>query len=73
MAFYTHNERMAALNPKARFDVVESKDGEWYVRLTLPGGRQPQIDGFKTKAEAQRWIKGQSATWLKIYEGGKYA
>ena len=63
---------MAIPKPKARFDVVESKNGEWYVRLTLPGGRQPQIDGFKTEAEAHRWIKAQSAAWLKMYEGGKH-
>jgi hypothetical protein len=62
---------MAAIKSKARFDAVERKDGEWYVRLTLPGGRQSQIDGFKTKAEAHRWIKAQSAAWLKMYEGGK--
>jgi sulfite reductase beta subunit-like hemoprotein len=64
---------MATTKSKARFEAVETKDGEWYVRLMLPGGRQPQIDGFKTKAEAQRWIKAQSAAWLKMYEGGKYA
>jgi hypothetical protein len=55
-----------------RFDAVERKDGEWYVRLTLPGSRQLQIDGFK-KAEAGRWIKAQSAAGLKMYESGKYA
>ena len=64
---------MATSKLKARFEAVEGKDGEWYVRLTLPGGRQPHIDGFKTEAEAHRWIKGQSAAWLKQYEGGKYA
>ena len=58
---------------KARFDAVETKDGQWLVRLTLPGGQQPEIDGFRTQAEARRWIKGQSAVWLKMYEGGKYA
>ena len=63
---------MATPKQKARFDAVETKDGEWYVRLTLPSGRQPQIDGFKTKSEAHRWIKAQSAAWLKMYEGGKY-
>jgi hypothetical protein len=64
---------MATFISKARFEAVERKDGQWYVRLMLPEGRQPQIDGFKTQAEAQRWIKAQSAAWLKIYEGGRYA
>jgi hypothetical protein len=64
---------MASPKPKVRFEAAETKGGEWYVRLTLPGGRQPQIDGFKTEAEARRWIKAQSAAWLKMYEGGKYA
>ena len=59
------------LSQRLEFDAVESKDGEWYVRLTLPGGKQPQIDGFKTEAEAHRWIRAQSATWLKMYERGK--
>ena len=72
MAVRPHNEKMAIRKPKARFDAVESKNGEWYVRLTLPGGKQPQIDGFKTEAEAHRWIKAQSAAWLKMYEGGKH-
>ena len=61
-----------SVNQRLDFDAVESKNGEWYVRLTLPGGRQPQIDGFKTEAEAHRWIKAQSAAWLKMYEGGKH-
>jgi hypothetical protein len=60
--------------PDATFDPVQLKDGSgWYVRLTLPDGREPQIDGFKTEAEAQDWIKSKSAEWLKSYEGGKYA
>lgn len=63
----------ASPKSKIRFDAVEAKDGQWLVRLTLPGGGQPEIDGFRTQAEARRWIKGQSAVWLKMYEGGKYA
>jgi hypothetical protein len=60
--------------PRAQFEPLPTKvRDEFYVRVTLPDGRQPQIDGFKTKAEAIRWIKGQSAAWLKMYEGGKYS
>jgi hypothetical protein len=60
--------------PRVKFESVPTKVGdEFYVRVTLPDGRQPQIDGFKTRSEAQRWIKAQSAAWLKMYEGGKHA
>jgi hypothetical protein len=72
LAVLRHNKKMGAPKSKARFNAVETKDGEWHVRLTLPGGKQPQIDGFKTASEAHRWIKAQSAAWLKMYEGGKY-
>jgi hypothetical protein len=64
---------MATSKPKVRFEAVERKDGQWYVRLTLPGGRQPQIDGFSSEGEARRWINAQSATWLRVFEGGRYA
>jgi len=57
-----------------KFEPVKLKAGSgWYVRLTLPDGRQPQIDGFKTEAEALEWIKTTSVAWLKIFEGGRYA
>jgi hypothetical protein len=65
---------MAVRHSKVRFDAVETKDGQWHVRLTLPNkGPQPQIDGFNTQSEARKWIKVQSDAWLKMYEGGKYA
>jgi hypothetical protein len=68
-----HNERMAPSKSKARFDTVETKDGQWSVRVMLPGGGRSQIDDFRTESEARRWIKAQSAAWLKMHEGGKYA
>jgi hypothetical protein len=43
---------MTTPNPKVRFEAVERKDGQWYVRLSLPGGRQPQFDGFSTKGKS---------------------
>jgi hypothetical protein len=64
---------MPAPKSKVRFNAVETKDGQWHVRFTVPDGKQSQIDGFNTEAEARRWIKAQSAVWLKMYEGGKYA
>ena len=71
LAVRRHNKKMGAPKSKARFNAVETRYGD-DVRLTLPGGKQPQIDGFKTASEAHRWIKAQSAAWLKMYEGGKY-
>jgi hypothetical protein len=60
--------------PKVIFEPVEMMIGVgWYVLVTLPKGRQPQLGGFQTEAEAVAWIKRESATWLKEYEGGKYA
>jgi hypothetical protein len=64
---------MATSKPKVRFDAVEGKDGQWYVRVTLPEGGQSRIDGFTTGSEARRWVKAQSARWLKMFEGGRYA
>ena len=64
---------MVASKSKARFDIVETKDGQWSVRVTLPGDRQQQIDDFRTESEARRWIKAQSATWLKMYESRRQA
>jgi hypothetical protein len=52
---------------------METKDGEWGVRLSLPGGRQPVIDGFKSEAEAQEWIKTDSIAWIERYDRGKLA
>jgi hypothetical protein len=59
--------------PKAVFKPIETKDGEWFVRLSLPGGRQPVIDGFKSEAEAREWINTDSIAWIERYEDGKHA
>jgi hypothetical protein len=64
---------MADTKPKSRFEVVRAKNGTWFVRLSLPHGLQPQITGFRREAEAEAWIKHESAEWLKKYEGGRYA
>ena len=56
------------------FEPVRSKNGRgWCVRVMLPHGKQPQIDGFNRKAEAIAWIERESGEWLKQYEHGKYA
>ena len=46
---------------------------KWSVRLSLPGGRQPVIDGFKSEAEVREWIKTESIAWIEKYEAGKRA
>ena len=51
--------------PKAVFKPIETKDGEWSVRLSLPGGRRPVVDGFKSEAEAREWIKTDSIPWIE--------
>ena len=43
--------------PKAFFEPIETKTGEWCVRLSLPGGREPVIDGFKSEAERESGSK----------------
>jgi len=71
---HPHLEKMATHKPKTKFEPAELKAGTgWCVRLTLPSGRQPQIDGFETEAEARDWIKARSTAWLKMYESGRYA
>ena len=65
---------MAKAKPKVEFEPVEMKIGSgWYVRVTLPGGRQPQLGSFSSEAEALEWIKHKAPAWLKEYENGKYA
>jgi hypothetical protein len=66
-------ENMATPKPKTKFEPTELKGRTgWCVRIMLPSGIQPQIDGFETEAEARDWIKARSTAWLKMYESGKY-
>jgi hypothetical protein len=65
---------MATRASDAVFKIVELKDGSgWCVRLTLPNKTAPEIGDFKTQAEAKRWIKAQSAAWLRMYNAGAHA
>jgi hypothetical protein len=64
---------MEKSEPKRPFEPFEKTPGEWSVRLSLPGGRQPVIDGFKSEAEAREWIKTESIAWIEKYEAGKHA
>ena len=64
---------MQTSKPKVSFEPVQSKKGKgWSVRVRLPHGPQPQIDGFAKRAEAVAWIEHESGEWLKRHEGGKY-
>ena len=50
---------------KPIFEVLEWKlGGGFYVRATLPDSAPKQIDGFKSEAEAARWIKNEAVVWL---------
>jgi hypothetical protein len=41
---------------------------EWYVLVTFPDGKELPINGaFKTKGAAQKWIRTNSAKWLKVH------
>jgi hypothetical protein len=69
-----HSLIMLESKPKVRFEPFQAKNGKgWYVRVLLPHGPQPQIDGFNRRAEAVAWIEHESGEWLKRYEGGKFA
>jgi hypothetical protein len=64
---------MDDVKPRERFEAVELKSGSgWHVRVTLRYGKQAYIPGFKSEAEAHKWIEAKSATWLKEYEGGRH-
>lgn len=50
---------------KPIFEVLEWKiGGGFYVRATLPDREPGRIEGFKSEAEAERWIRNESIVWL---------
>lgn len=64
------------VDPRHRvtFSPVEMMIGRgWYILVRLPSGRDQQLGGFNTEAEAQDWIQRKSADWLKHFENGKYS
>lgn len=68
-----HNGCMASINPKVEFEPLQMGNRVgWYVRVTLPNGKQPNLGGFKTEAEAREWIARELAHWLKEIEDGRY-
>jgi hypothetical protein len=64
---------VANIKPKLEFEPIELKVGSgWYVRVTLPRGRQPQLGNFNTEVEARKWIKRRSSAWLKKYQRSRH-
>jgi hypothetical protein len=57
---------MANIKAKVGFEVVEFQAGSgWYVRATLPHGKELQLGHFKTDIDAREWVKRRSSVWLK--------
>jgi hypothetical protein len=55
--------------PKFRTKMI--KDGRWTVVVVTGRGPDSHVGNFATEEEAQRWIKNESAAWLKKIEGTK--
>ncbi len=49
------------------------KSGDsWYVQVTWDSGRTAQVPDFVTEADAERWIKEESALWLEERHTGSH-
>lgn len=60
--------------PRVTFEPKQSKAGsEWYVLAALSGIKAKHIPRFKSRAEAEAWIRTESGAWLQKFEGGRYA
>jgi hypothetical protein len=52
---------------KVAFEPVALKGGTgWCVRAVLPNGKEFDLGGFRTEAEAREWIALKSLAWLKL-------
>jgi len=61
-------------SPRVTFEPEQSKAGsEWHVLAALSGIRAKRIPSFKSRADAEAWIRAESAAWLQKFEGGRYA
>jgi IS1 family transposase len=48
------------------FEILEWKiGGGFYVKATLPNAAPENISGFETKNDAIRWVRNESAGWLR--------
>ena len=62
---------MTETKPKVEFEPIKNKVGpDWHVRMTFSNG-VARVNGFKSEAEARRWIKRESPPWLKRYGAGR--
>jgi hypothetical protein len=60
---------MSEAKSAIRFEPVEWKIlPEWYVRVTLPNGKQLRIGGFENEVKAREWIAKSSAGWIKVHK-----
>ena len=50
---------------------VKRGDG-WYVQVTWDNGRTAQVPNFATEADAEQWIKHESAVWLAERHTGSH-
>jgi hypothetical protein len=61
-------------SPRVTFEPEQSKTGaEWQVVATLSGIRAKRIQSFKSRDEAETWIRVEAGAWLQKFEGGRYA
>ena len=59
---------------RVTFEPEQSKaSSEWLVVAALSGIRAKRIPSFKSRAEAEAWIRAESGAWLQKFEGGRYA
>ena len=58
---------------RVTFEPEPSKTGpEWHVVAALSGIRAKRIPSFKSRDEAEAWIRAESGAWLRKFEGGRY-
>ena len=52
---------------KPIFEILEWKvGGGFYVKATLPNAEPENITGFATKNDALKWLRYDSAEWLRV-------
>ena len=58
---------------EAHFKPCPLKHGDgWYVLASWDSGRTAEVNGFATEAEAEAWIKNDSAAWLTARHTGSH-
>jgi hypothetical protein len=55
------------LDARPVFEIIEWKiGGGFYVKATLPNAEPENITGFETKNDALKWLRYDSAEWLRV-------